>query len=422
MVKSILWDFKISSDVTVDFEVGLLDVGYTSSTSFSTNLECELDRLLGNKDSKANCNLQSLGNANIGKFNAGEGTARDGNDETTIEHIKLSRRIETSLPRYEVNDNPNTAQPNNSFLIDVQISVPVVIEVKMNPILRALLPGLANPAPQKLNTSMPIKLTIEYNPHEKTHSEQNQDISAEINSYLQDNYIKNIPAIAKATVTKGTADYSLTKRNLSLKYGEAGFDVAVLQYPDHIAIDKHVCFNQSSWMVHSNMTGQVQINEKDQITFNLNPNTAYAGKRVSSDFEIWRLCRSVDTDAKGNPVHNLEKIPSIPDTDVLGRGWIFDCRQPIEDWLDNAALSSVLKEPSTWSRRGVINEFLVGVNKYPEFGLLYVAVIIDIKKNAYRIAYSNPRPITIQQAEEIYHSNTPLFASPFKSEADGWIS
>jgi hypothetical protein len=69
----------------------------------------------------------------------------------------------------------------------------------------------------------------------------------------------------------------------------------------------------------------------------------------------------------------------------------------------------------------MMDEFLVQVLGHPEIGRVYVAFVMETRKNAYRIRYSAPRHVSEEQYDAIKASAKPLFPYPFTGKDDGWV-
>lgn len=393
-----MWDFSLSANVEMGYEIGLLGlVGMNGTSSSGMEVKCKLDRALQPLSKTVDFNVACQGDPHIGSKDVGDATVGPGKGNAEIEHFILSRRFDTGLPKFTVYDIPSTGQPENSLYIDVKVNAPMVVNCKIN------LPGAENPPPQTYPCPMSVRFDIPYDPFSKMI--QN---TKDLNEMIQD-ILKSVFIPGKITNITGTAAVSLTKRELELKYGPTETDNAVLKYEGSVAYkdDKHVCYHEqtgTSWLVHSNMSGQVLINGHVQ---------------PQSDFLIWRLARSWRLDANGKIIskHGKATAGEFP---VLERGWIFDSQNPIDDWNDNAGLPWTNDPPDKWKAQGILDEFLVGVLNYPEFGFIYTGFVLEMKKNAYRIKYKKPDSIDLKAAQEIYKSEKPLFANPFKSRTKDW--
>jgi hypothetical protein len=78
----------------------------------------------------------------------------------------------------------------------------------------------------------------------------------------------------------------------------------------------------------------------------------------------------------------------------LRNGWYDDYTGLVNgrpNWADMP--SSKLLAPAGWPTETMIEEFLVGVKRFPEFGFLYFATILDTRPNGYRVRQTEPRRI-----------------------------
>lgn len=394
-----MWNFSLSADVKMDYEIGMLGIGMKGTSSSGMEVKCDLDRTLEPQNETVDFNVACQGDAHIDTKDVGDATVEPGNGKAAIEYFNLSRKFDTGLPGFTVDDDPSTGQPEDSLYIDVKVQAPMVVNCDIN------FPGAEDPPPQTYPCPMLVQFDVPYDP-----SSNVLQGTKDLNEMIQ-KILKTAPIPGKVTSTTGTAVYSLNKKNLELKYGPTETDIAVLKYQGSVGYkgDKHVSYHEqtkTSWLVHSNMSGQVLIGGDVQ---------------PQSDFLIWRLARSWRLDAKGKNVseHGKAKPGEWP---VLERGWTFDSQDPMDDWTDNAGLPWTDLPPDQWTAQGILDEFLVGVLNYPEFGFIYTAYALEMKKNAYRIKYVGSEPITLKRAQEIYNSIKPQFDNPFTMRKNGWTS
>jgi hypothetical protein len=392
-----MWDFSLSANVQMDYEIGMLGIGMKGTSSSGIQVKCDLDRTLQPQNETVDFNVACQGDAHIDTKDVGDGTAEPTNGKAAIEHFNLSRNFDTGLPGFTVDDNPSTGQPKNSLYIDIKVQAPMVVNCDIN------FPGVEDPPPQTYPSPMLVQFDVPYDPS----LDVLQD-TKDLNEIIQ-KMLKTAPVPGKVTNAAGTAVYSLNKKNLELKYGPTGTDIAAMKYQGSVGYkgDKHVCYNEqtkTSWLVHSNMSGKVLIDGDVQ---------------PQNDFLIWRLARSWRLDAKGKNISNHGKAKP-GEWPVLERGWIFDSQNPMDDWTDNAALPWTDLPPDQWTALGILDEFLVGVLSYPEFGFIYTAFVLEMKKNAYRIKYKEPESISLKRAQEIYNSTKPQFKNPFTTRRNGW--
>lgn len=200
-----------------------------------------------------------------------------------------------------------------------------------------------------------------------------------------------------------------------LKYGPTKLDIAELKYPGE-AVDSHVFMMKEnketkkvdSWLPHANFQGEVLVDGVNKVRINTDP-TADRDHRVTSEYKILRKVRHWYLDAAGKPLKSPITI------------WLDDNTNPIEDWIDNPGCTSTPYAPPGWRPFRMMDEFLVGVQDKPDFGFFYVAFVMEMKKNAYRIKYSTPQQIDQKKFADIYSSDAPSFTYPFVSADEGWI-
>jgi hypothetical protein len=65
-------------------------------------------------------------------------------------------------------------------------------------------------------------------------------------------------------------------------------------------------------------------------------------------------------------------------------------------WVDVPSAPVLFADPSRWPSVRQIDEFVVSVDRFPEFGFLYYIVVWDVAPNAYRVRAYPARKITIE--------------------------
>jgi hypothetical protein len=91
---------------------------------------------------------------------------------------------------------------------------------------------------------------------------------------------------------------------------------------------------------------------------------------------------------------------------IRGGGWRLDTSLASGGWVDIPG-QTLPGSPNTWPQQRYMQEYLVGVNGFPEFGGLYFIVIVDTKPNEYRVRMYPAKKITINEWCAIKTRNRP---------------
>ncbi|HEV8340206.1 MAG TPA: hypothetical protein VGR25_11215 [bacterium] len=128
---------------------------------------------------------------------------------------------------------------------------------------------------------------------------------------------------------------------------------------------------KGGWFIHGNSRIQVMVDGKD----------------ATPSFEITRfLTDSIQSiDRNGRRVGQISSDAWQLDTEAVGGLWVDVPGQHLVD------------PPDKWPRQRYMQEYLVGVRGFPEFGALYFIVVIDTKPNAYRVRMHPAQTISIAQ-------------------------
>lgn len=154
---------------------------------------------------------------------------------------------------------------------------------------------------------------------------------------------------------------------------------------------------RGGWLIHGNSRIHVMVDGKD----------------ASAGFEITRfIADSVQAiDGNGRRDGQLHFAPWRVDTDTVGGLWI------------DIPGQHLATPPAKWPSQRYMQEYLVGVKEFPEFGALYFIVVIDTKPNAFRVRMYRAQTITIAQWCTIKARRSPYRneASSGNTEVDsGW--
>ena len=146
-------------------------------------------------------------------------------------------------------------------------------------------------------------------------------------------------------------------------------------------------------VVHPNVSILLKIGGEDVTRFMM---TTSAGARQYFDIARRRRVWDQTLGPDDAPVGRMTLETTGPN------GWIDDFTGQVgsgrftePNWYDMP--SPALLRPPTWPRQRLVQEFLVGVKRFPEFGFLYFFVTIDTKPGWYRVRKSQARKITAQE-------------------------
>jgi hypothetical protein len=198
-----------------------------------------------------------------------------------------------------------------------------------------------------------------------------------------------------------------------LFYGETALDVPPMSKLGR-SVDAHVFFlagnDPKAVLPHANFAGEVWADGVNQVTIDPGPVRSGRPGHVSSPYGIVREVRSWTKDVIAS-----SEAPRPP--------WWPDVNDPVQDWVDCPGVTMYAGRPATWGTRSqtVLDEFLVRVAGHPEFGTVYVAFAMELRKNAYRIWYSESRHVTEDEYKVMKASTHPSVAYPFGDAGGGWI-
>jgi hypothetical protein len=410
----VLWKFEVSPRVKFDFEIKMMGIGVKATSSFGAVVKCARDSALQYKNvATSSEGSLSAGEASIWKRDVASLDISSPDSKTTVKSLRVSRKWSTELPGFGVTDPPAIAdQPDYTFAFELKLQTPLRTQIKMK------LPGAKSPKPSSADYEMIVEHKFDYHPERiDPHSEQQVDISKYFKKVLSDSRIPG-----KITGIEGSIDYTLTKKKLSLEYGEdTSRDVLEITFkmskpdpktkiPPFKPFDQHVGSQGGTWRIHANMSGKVLVDGKNYVDIRSEGSLP----SIESPFKIWRYVRSWQIDGDGR----VAKSPIL--------NWHPDAKDtvtPLKDWLDNPSTGFVL-EPKNWESAGTLGEFLVGVKNFPEFGLVYAAFAIEIRKGEYRITYAPPsEKLTIAEAEAIFFADPSALHwkyDPSQERSKGW--
>jgi hypothetical protein len=243
-------------------------------------------------------------------------------------------------------------------------------------------------------------------------------------------------AVMGLTKIKRTITYTITRKRMDLE----------LLPPCTSAVTSRCAKDlvRTPWLVCS--TGCTQINDNHAITGGglhlIHPNvdirlkidgedaTEYMTHAPNGDivyFEIVRRRRTwlakllSDNENVGayKPVTDAQGMDNL-----TGTGWYDDHtgriggRMTRPNWVDMP--SSQFADPASWPAERMVEEFLVGVKRFPEFGFIYFATMIDSRPGGwYRVRQTDSKPITEREWCSIERTSAPYLSSA-RVHDTGW--
>jgi hypothetical protein len=201
---------------------------------------------------------------------------------------------------------------------------------------------------------------------------------------------------AKVTVT-------LKRRNLALEYVSSSDDVLGLtaKKGSFTPVNPNYAIQDGGggWFLHGNNRVQIKVDGQD----------------VSRSFSIERLLRDWEqpTDQSGGRVGKIS----------VNYGWTMDSTA-LRFWSDVPGESFAIA-PNSWPQQRYMQEYLVGISQFPEFGALYFNVVIDTKPNWYRVRMYPAKTITIDEWCTIKKAQTPYRNETNSGQATidtGWLA
>jgi hypothetical protein len=182
-----------------------------------------------------------------------------------------------------------------------------------------------------------------------------------------------------------------------------------LVHSDCTRVDEYFCVFNRFHFIHPNVAVRLKIDGEDVTRF---LRTLPDGTDLY--FHVRRLHRAFESGLKADD----EGDGRYRDRD----GWIEDqtgSPGPFPIWEDMPAPGE-LAPPAKWTRKRLLQEFLLGVKDFPEFGFLYYATMVDTKPGWYRVRKSRPKNITAEQWCRLNGSARPNWDGREALDDSGW--
>jgi hypothetical protein len=175
--------------------------------------------------------------------------------------------------------------------------------------------------------------------------------------------------------------------------------------------DYYAHFGRNHFFIHANVGIRAIIGNEDV--------TEYMDRRSGQIkyFPIVRLRRAWESglNSAGESDGNYTTNGWVEDhTGVPGSGNVVK-----PNWYDAPGRGQSL-QPPRWPPNRLLQEFLVGVKDFPEFGFLYFTTISDTKPGMYRVRKSQVRRITEQDWCSIKQTPRPQWNGQGALDDSGW--
>jgi len=400
----ILWNMKFQWNQTMDVE---MVERFSGNTSMNFSVETDIDRDLA----KENDSVTASGSLEVSASEPHSTVRYVPGGEASVKSMTLSRRFDTGLPELTGDDDPSSSQPPGSFQATTEFHVQSGVTTTL------VNPETGQPVSYSGSCEMPELNMIQFDFPYKPGVQQTHDGEKDVQDYLT-KAAAEFPVPLLFSNPKGSVQYTLQQKNLDIRLDKKGVDlIPYTSYKGNTALSPNLCYyakaaspEEESYFLHGNFFVQVTVDGKEQVQL---------GSGVpDGPFHIWRIGRnwSAPVDASGNPGA------------FVGGDWFMDNTGPGNtDWVDVPGAGGGKSRPSTWLTSYTLVEFLVSVDKYPEFGILYFVHIVDTKPGAYFIRVLDFGKISPDLAKTIYGtSGQPYCASngagvPFPGPKD-WVS
>lgn len=170
--------------------------------------------------------------------------------------------------------------------------------------------------------------------------------------------------------------YELSRKKLELRYFPLKKDARSItgNFLGYKRITNNVAkASMSEWFIHANNEVRVLVE----------------GRNVTNNFIIWRYARVWNAKLNKNKERNEQYKTSSPP-------WVDDniSKSP-KEWVDHPG-RIMSRTADSWPMERQLDEFVVGVHQFPEFGFLYFIVVIDTMPNECRVRTYYPEKIDLE--------------------------
>ena len=278
------------------------------------------------------------------------------------------------------------SQPDNTFWFDYKTTIPAK-STAIN-----YLSGQSQPENHEMLQSFNDYFTSPYRYDEKVNQET-------------DRVMVTVPSLGIIKKLSYKISYRLETKNLTLEYQPQPFDMI---YHPMVAVHKdgekrqgepylsrltakeweHTGKLYHSWLIH----GNIKIIPK------------VGGIDKSNAFNSIRFMREWLT-----PIDENDRIIGEY---KMGKKWHNDNLSRKPSWVD--VPGCIVTESNQWSASRYLQEYLVAVERFPEFGFIYYIVVVDTRPNKYRVRMYQAKKIKAEKWAEIKKS-----PQPYLNEVNG---
>ncbi|HEY3249016.1 MAG TPA: hypothetical protein VGK88_12095 [bacterium] len=282
-----------------------------------------------------------------------------------LEHVGVYMSVKTCAPELSA---PGAGLPDNTVLLN-SVATPTVV---WN------IPRLGERR-QNLGLVMKIQFPYKYDQTEFNPPEAEVPQMAAIGGIPMPT---GAAAALNPPANPAKMKVTLKRKPLDLKYEPSSSDqLKNTVLSDRTHVTNFYATGAGQWFVHGNSRIQVIVDGDDA-------STSFAVSRFLTDW-------IQPIDPSGRRVGTLK-----------GGGWKLDTERTSGGWIDVPGEKLTLSS-NKWPQERYMQEYLVGVKGFPEFGGLYFIVVVDTKPNTYRVRMYPAKKITIDEWCAIKTRKTP---------------
>ncbi len=262
-------------------------------------------------------------------------------------------------------------QPPDTVRLDYRVTIPA----------RATSTDVLSGKPPenfKMEQGYRDSLTLDYKFYEKKNQETDKKLPLEMK--------KNLDIVTKE---KNEISYALSLKDLKIEYTPTDKNLLpeTNTWQDYSKVSDNLGkFDEANWLLHANSRAKVFV----------------GGREATDAFVIFRLARvaSAPLDKNGIRVAEYKNI-------VSSGIWLYDNNLNESGyWIDTPS-QKLDVTPKSWPRMRRLYQFIISVDRFPEFGFLYYIVVIDTLPNAYRVWMYDALPVPYETAGIIINKKEP---------------
>lgn len=272
------------------------------------------------------------------------------------------------------------SQPDNTFWLDYK----TIISAKSSAI--DYLSGQKHPESYEMLQSFDDYFTGPYRYDEKVNQET-------------DRLMVTVPSLGIVKKMSYKISYRLERKNLTIEYHPQPFDMT---YHPMVAVYK-------DGERRAKEPYLIKLVGKDwEHTGKL-----YHGWAIHGNNMIIPKVEGVDKSDTFNTIRFMrEWLTPIDENDriigkyIMGKKWHNDNLSGKPSWVDVPGCV-IVTEADQWTASRYLQEYLVAVERFPEFGFLYYIVVVDTKPNQYRVRMYKAKHIKAEEWAMIKKSPQP---------------